>query len=61
MFFLTTDEMLNAMGSARLEIMDERDEDSEIEKSPKKTASQQKVWTGYLLISKVLFYIQFAG
>lgn len=61
MFFLTTDEMLNAMGSARLEIMDERDEDSEIEKSPKKTASQQKVWTGCLLISKVLFYIQFAG
>lgn len=53
--------MLNAMGSARLEIMDERDEDSEIEKSPKKTVSQQKVWTGYLLISKVLFYIQFAG
>lgn len=53
--------MLNAMGSARLEIMDEREEDSEIEKSPKKTASQQKVWIGYLLISKVLFYIQFAG
>lgn len=36
------DKMLNAMGSARLEIMDERDEDKEREKSPEKTATQQK-------------------
>lgn len=46
--------MLNAMGSARLEIMDERDEDKEREKSPEKTATQQKVWAGYILIAKVL-------
>lgn len=37
------DEMLNAMGSARLEIMDERDEDKEREKSPQRSASQQKL------------------
>ena len=33
--------MLNAMGAARLEIMDERDEDKEREASPKKTAAPQ--------------------
>lgn len=33
------------MGSARLEIMDERDEDKEGETSPQKTAAPQpKVW-----------------
>lgn len=36
------DEMLNAMGSARLEIMDERDEDKEREASPQKTVQQLK-------------------
>lgn len=38
--FYYSDEILNAMGSARLEIMDERDEDKE-----DKTVTQQKVLT----------------
>ncbi|KAJ7387003.1 hypothetical protein OS493_003966 [Desmophyllum pertusum] len=33
---------LMPMGSARLEIMDERDEDKEIEKVSQRTATQQK-------------------
>ena len=39
------DEMLNAMGSAKLEIMDEREEDKATESSPHRTATnaQQKV------------------
>jgi len=36
------DEILNAMGSARLEIMDERDEDKERETPPQKTVTQSK-------------------
>ena len=36
--FNCSDELLNAMGSARLEIMDERDEEKE-----NKTVTQQKV------------------
>ena len=33
------DEMLNAMGSAKLEIMDERDEDKVTESSPHRPAT----------------------
>ena len=33
-----SDEMLNAMGSARLEILDERDEEKERKSSPQQTA-----------------------
>ena len=43
-----TDEILNAMGSARLEIMDERDEDKERETPPQKTVTQSKVHFKYL-------------
>ena len=42
-YFNYSDEILNAMGSARLEIMDEREEDKEKEKSPQRTVAQQKV------------------
>lgn len=38
-----TDEMLNAMGSARLEIMEERDDSKERETSPQKTVAPVKV------------------
>ena len=42
-FHQFADQILNAMGSARLEIMDERDEDKLRETSPQETVAQQKV------------------
>ena len=44
------DEMLNAMGSARLEIMEERDDSKDRETSPQKTVAPVKVGPSYLEI-----------
>lgn len=41
-YFIYLEEILNAMGSARLEIMDEKEEDKEREKS-QRTVTQSKV------------------
>lgn len=45
------DEMLNAMGSARLEIMEERDDSKDRGTSPQKTVAPVKVGLSYLEIT----------